>query len=345
MFHGTSSIQGNEGRLTLQILSIDLDKRVSLEYNIPVSIPANADIRAIRTTRAEWLRRQFMGTETLNGLASDRILEKPAIHCKARFEKPPEYPARFAVPDPMVPWTADFPGYSPPYYVSPVVIANDSTQKPGGWADPEDISRIADVPVESFSGRLLHDEKGRPLNPVGRTGLSGRGLLGKWGPNYAADPIITRINMATNSIELLAIRRKDNGQWAIPGGMVDKGEEVTRTLARELEEETGVKLDMVKGRLTYRGYVDDPRNTDHAWMETTAKHLHLPAETARRVNPEAGDDAAAVRWLPLSRQSMEGLYASHCSLVRKALAGMVADNPFQVSEEELQIARALISIG
>lgn len=29
-------------------------------------------------------------------------------------------------------------------------------------------------------------------NPVGRTGLKGRGTLGKWGPNHAADPVVTR---------------------------------------------------------------------------------------------------------------------------------------------------------
>ena len=33
---------------------------------------------------------------------------------------------------------------------------------------------------------------GVPLNPIGRTGLCGRGQLGKWGPNHAADPIVTR---------------------------------------------------------------------------------------------------------------------------------------------------------
>ena len=31
-----------------------------------------------------------------------------------------------------------------------------------------------------------------PLNPRGRTGLSGRGLLGKFGPNHAADTVVTR---------------------------------------------------------------------------------------------------------------------------------------------------------
>jgi len=29
-------------------------------------------------------------------------------------------------------------------------------------------------------------------NPVGRTGVRGRGCLGRWGPNHAADPIVTR---------------------------------------------------------------------------------------------------------------------------------------------------------
>lgn len=33
---------------------------------------------------------------------------------------------------------------------------------------------------------------GRPLNPEGRTGLCGRGVLGRWGPNHASDPIVTR---------------------------------------------------------------------------------------------------------------------------------------------------------
>lgn len=33
---------------------------------------------------------------------------------------------------------------------------------------------------------------GYPLNPRGRTGLRGRGRLGRWGPNHAGDAIVTR---------------------------------------------------------------------------------------------------------------------------------------------------------
>ena len=66
-----------------------------------------------------------------------------------------------------------------------------------------------------------------PRNPIGRTGMVGRGLLGKWGPNHAADPIVTRWkrDSAGNKIftngkpllEFVAIKRKDTGEWAIPG--------------------------------------------------------------------------------------------------------------------------------
>ncbi len=72
-------------------------------------------------------------------------------------------------------------------------------------------------------------EDHRPLNPQGRTGLSGRGVLGRWGPNHAADPIVTRwkrdaagdIELSPETgrgvLEFVSIERKDDGGWAIPG--------------------------------------------------------------------------------------------------------------------------------
>jgi len=266
------------------------------------------------------------------------------LHIKARFEKPAEYPERFSVPDHLVGWDTEYPGYAPPYHVSLVVLQNDSSRNPAGWADPEDVSLVPEIPQSSFSGELRHDAAGRPLNPAGRTGIAGRGLLGKWGPNYAADPIITRINRHEQRVEMLAVKRRDNGQWAIPGGMVDKGEEVSRTLARELQEETGVVLDMGEGRFVYQGYVDDPRNTDHAWMETTAKHLHLDPEMAERMNLQAGDDARAVRWLPLKPDNIRNLYASHCALVKSALFGLGREGHHTLSKSDREIVKALLKL-
>lgn len=64
-------------------------------------------------------------------------------------------------------------------------------------------------------------------NPIGRTGMTGRGLLGKWGPNHAADPIVTRWKKDSKGarvmvngkpcLEFVAIKRRDTGEWALPG--------------------------------------------------------------------------------------------------------------------------------
>ena len=42
------------------------------------------------------------------------------------------------------------------------------------------------------------------------------------------------------------------------------------------------------------GYVDDPRNTDNAWMETTAFHFHCSFKLGQMLKLQAGDDAAKV---------------------------------------------------
>lgn len=70
---------------------------------------------------------------------------------------------------------------------------------------------------------------GYPLNPCGRTGASLRGRLGRWGPNHAADPIVTKWKKTVSGqrvlhevtgrpiLSLVVIKRKDTGEWALPG--------------------------------------------------------------------------------------------------------------------------------
>ena len=58
--------------------------------------------------------------------------------------------------------------------------------------------------------------------------VSGRGLLGRWGPNHAGDPVVTRWakdeqDEKRKVLEIILISRKDSGELALPGGMVDPG--------------------------------------------------------------------------------------------------------------------------
>ena len=54
-----------------------------------------------------------------------------------------------------------------------------------------DFDKKARISRISFEGKYEVKE-GLPLNPRGRTGIEGRGMLGRWGPNIAGDPLVTR---------------------------------------------------------------------------------------------------------------------------------------------------------
>jgi len=264
----------------------------------------------------------------------------PPLHVNARG-KHPAYPERAVVPDENVPWSVPWASYSPTVFTHDAVIANDCTVKQGGWADPTSVTTVG---ADEWAKRMSHegpinfDAQARPLNPRGRTGIADRGLLGKWGPNHAADPVVTRWHPTDKGrLQMVAIQRRDVGQWAIPGGMVDAGEAVSVTVRREFTEEAGnitdeaerVKFEAMAsslfggGVVVYKGYVDEPRNTDHAWIETAVFHMHCSAEVGSLLPLNAGDDAVGVRWFDIGPEN-PNLYPPHQAWVGKVASELLA---------------------
>lgn len=234
--------------------------------------------------------------------------------------------ARGAVPAPLrswaVPWTSYRPVDITPPELQPEGLAASVAE---GWAeaatDPAALTDVAERQAAALVPFRL-DDRGRPLHPAGRTGKTGRNL-GRWGENAAADPIVIA-GTGPDDWRVLLIRRADCGQWAIPGGMVDPGETAPAALVRELREETGVDLAHLTPHILKRGLVDDPRESDHAWVATTAALYRLPAP----VPAAAADDATDAAWLPFTgmdalQEALQGsggtLYETHRPLLATAL--------------------------
>jgi len=287
-------------------------------------------------------------------------------HFKARGPHP-KYPPRATVTNAIVRWDVECPSYAPTEFTGQSVLKNARGLPTGfGWAHPEDVRSIREEleAVVTFAfggvphtlGAMVHfDEHGAPMNPVGRTGMRGRGGLGKWGPNQAADSIVTRRDPQTGALQFVAIKRGDTGEWALPGGMVDPGEVVAQTVRREFSEEAGDLEPAMKAKFNdltdelfasgvqvYRGYVDDPRNTDNSWMETHALHFHCSGTLGEMLPLKAGDDARDVTWLAIdpSEPRFLSLYASHREWVERVAESIKLEEAMGVAPAAEPVAVA-----
>ncbi len=107
-------------------------------------------------------------------------------------------------------------------------------------------------------------------------------------------------------------QRADNGRWAIITGMVDPGEQPAVALRREVEEETGVVVEVeyllatgVDGPITFP-------NGDVCTFLTLDFRCRWVSGTAR-VND---DESLDVRWFPLD--ALPPLTPRHLALIRQA---------------------------
>lgn len=96
---------------------------------------------------------------------------------------------------------------------------------------------------------------------------------------------------------IVLIKRIDSGQWALPGGMVNWGEDIATAVQRELREETG--LEVVKiSRLV--GVYSSPERDPRVHSICVVVEAHVTGEMAIGDRHEIADvQAFTVDSLPL----------------------------------------------
>ncbi|MDW8299247.1 MAG: NUDIX domain-containing protein [Anaerolineae bacterium] len=99
--------------------------------------------------------------------------------------------------------------------------------------------------------------------------------------------------------EVLLQRRSDNGEWVLPGGALDPGEEPAEAVVREVWEETAVLVQPERVIAVYGGedlFVRYP-NGDQAYI-VSITFACRPLHGEPRVND---DESLEVRYFPLDQ--------------------------------------------
>ncbi|KRX21552.1 ADP-ribose pyrophosphatase, mitochondrial [Trichinella nelsoni] len=247
---------------------------------------------------------------------------------------------RTYVPPDKASWKVLFPNYSPVHYSAPC----DANKH----CDPEKLSPTLkfnsidnNVDRRSTGKKYSINEKGFPMNPNGRTGVEGRGILPFYGPNYVVVSLITR---SSKPIEYLAVKNADTDLdiLGIPAEFVNMPDSVkitpkVRTVIKEimLKSYANATIEEIfnkvtkKATLLFRGTLNDERNTDNAWIE--AIWIQLADSNVRKlglVEVEESNNPLGLHWTPLD-----------ISELKARLQRMVAQANLSITNSAKQQAR------
>jgi 8-oxo-dGTP pyrophosphatase MutT (NUDIX family) len=124
----------------------------------------------------------------------------------------------------------------------------------------------------------------------------------------AAGGVVQRVGDGVE--EVVVVHRPRYDDWSLPKGKLDPGESHEQAALREVEEETGLRCELVR-ELTPRGYIDHKGRPKRVrWW------LMRRIEGEFRPNEEVDE----LRWLPLP-QAVELLDYEHDRLLLGELVG------------------------
>ena len=138
---------------------------------------------------------------------------------------------------------------------------------------------------------------------------------------YPERPIVAVGAVILDGDRVLLVQRGQpplQGEWSLPGGVVETGETLVDALAREVHEETS--LDVIVGPMVEM--FESIRRDDDGRVE----YHYVIVDYACRVRAGTsavaarGTDADDVRWVPVDELDTYGVAGTAIAVIRKALA-------------------------
>jgi ADP-ribose pyrophosphatase YjhB (NUDIX family) len=116
---------------------------------------------------------------------------------------------------------------------------------------------------------------------------------------------------------ILLTRRSDNGQWCLPGGMFDPGESVQEGCQREIFEETGLKVAVVR----LSGIYSDP-NRLIVYPDGNKAHVVVLAFEVKYIDGDLliSDETLDARYFPVTEAIGMDLFHGHAQQIHDAVS-------------------------
>ncbi|MDJ0741425.1 MAG: NUDIX domain-containing protein [Gammaproteobacteria bacterium] len=138
-------------------------------------------------------------------------------------------------------------------------------------------------------------------------------------PHPAVTTDVVVFTIRDGRLSILLVERANPpfaGNWALPGGFLDIGEDLDACAARELEEETGISGLYLEQLYTFGATHRDPRER----VISVTYYALVPLDAL--ATPRAASDAAAVGWHAFD--ALPPLAFDHAEIVQMAHRRLVA---------------------
>lgn len=137
--------------------------------------------------------------------------------------------------------------------------------------------------------------------------------------------ILTSEDETIQKLKVLLIKRRNEpfkNHRAIPGGYVNSGETLEQAALRELQEETSLPPEQLKGYFhQFRAY-GDPDRDPRGRIISVVFYAILPYSKELLASVEAGDDAKDADWFSL-QVTPELMAFDHCQILRDIFIAIV----------------------
>ncbi|HXJ92165.1 MAG TPA: NUDIX domain-containing protein [Terriglobia bacterium] len=183
----------------------------------------------------------------------------------------------------------------------------------------------------------MKEQKPRHSISQGRTskksGVAGKNRLRRAdGREFPDHPRVGVGGVVVHRGHVLLVRRGQEplkGHWSLPGGLVEKGEDLAKALRRELKEETGLGIEPLEVIGVFERIERDVKSMrrvryHYVIIDYVCRLRAAPRAGRQPPAPRPATDITAARWVEVGNLKGYGLTALAEEVIQKAVSWMDA---------------------